>query len=243
MPFPITVGEHTWADGPALLAAVLADARAGGGTVIDDAPPSTWVADLVEQGVLEHALAVGLVAAVLQQASEASAVAEAARLAARLDHPDLGELLLTSLDAFDTGLLLTADPLAPGRSVEDALLEGAYLLTDLSDDETRADLLPRLRNAGLTGMECRALAAHGSPDEIRTWLPAVLIEGLPEGAAAALAAGLRRGGDVTEALIEVCEATDPALRRAVLDAIEARDDRRELREVVARLVPREAGQA
>ncbi|MBW1881732.1 MAG: hypothetical protein JRI25_00165 [Deltaproteobacteria bacterium] len=235
MPFPLTLAEHTWKDGPELLAAVLADAKAGGGQVVAGHGPSHWLGDLVDQGALEPELAVGLVAALLQQRGDAGAVSEAARLAVQLGRDELGELVVMSLDAFDTALLLTADPLHSGASVEDALLTAAVQLADLAIPEMRAQLLPRLRNAGLTGLECQLLAQHGDENEIRLWLPAVLTEGLPDGASGALVEGLARGGEETDALLDVLEEADPRVREMLWEAIARSDRRKQLQSVVTRL--------
>lgn len=236
MSFPVTWKERSWADGPSLLNDVVQDARAG-------RAPSRWLAAMVEQGALPKDLAVGLVAALLQRRDEAGAVTEAARLAGRLGHVELGELLLMSLDAFDTGFLLTADPLLPGQSVEDALLRAAGVVVDLSDDTARARLLPRLRNAGLSGLECTALVRHGTADEIRTWLPAVLIEGVPESAMDTLVDALADREEVREPLLEAFEEARPDARADLLAAITASDRKKALRDVVARLVPTLAAEA
>jgi hypothetical protein len=236
MPFPLTLGEHTWKDGPELLEAVLADARAGGGQVVAGQGPSRWLGDLVDLGALDLDLAVGLVAALLQQREDAGAVAEASRFAVQLGRKELGELVVMSLDAFDTALLLTADPLRPGASVEDALLEAAVRLGDLAVPELRARLLPRLRNAGLTSLECQILARHGTASEVLLWLPAVLTEGIPEGTSGALVDGLARGGDETDALLDVLEDADDRVRTLLWEAIQSSDRRKQLQNVVARLL-------
>jgi len=236
MPFPLTLGQHTWKDGPDLLAAVLADAKAGGGQVVAGRGPSQWLGDLIEAGALEPELAVGLVAALLQQRTDACAVSEAARLAVLLGRADLGELVVMSLDAYDTAFLLTADPLRRAASVEDALLDAAVRLADLAEPEVRARLLPRLRNAGLTSLECMILARHGTASEIRLWLPAVLTEGLPEGSPGSLVEGLARGGPETDALLEVLEAAEAEVRALVWKAIQDSDHRKALQGVVTRLL-------
>jgi len=237
MPFPVTHAGHTWADGPSLLAAVIADARGEGTGAFSADGPAAWLGDLVDGSALEPELAVGLVAALLQRRDEAGAVAEAARLAVRLGRKDLGDLLLMALDACDTGLLLTSDPRRPTRSIEDALLDAAGQLADLSNDGVRARLLPRLRNAGLVAHECAALARHGTVDEIRTWMPAILLEGVPEGGADALVDALADRDDARDALIDAFLQARPADRAALLDAIAHSDRRAALRNVVTRLVP------
>lgn len=243
MPFPVTWGSQAWNDGPALLAAVIADARAGGGEVVEGQSPCLWVAEMVAAGSLERELAVGLVAALLQQREEAAALVEAARLAVSLDGTELSDLVLMALDAFDTGLLLTADPLRPGASVEDALLRAAWRLADLSDPATRARVLPRLRNAGLSDLECMALVRHGTPEEIRIWLPAILVEAIPPGSVEALIEMLSAPGAVREAVLEAFQEARPDARADLLEAITSSDRGRALRDVLARLVPTSPAEA
>jgi len=243
MPFPVTWGSRTWNDGPTLLADVGTDACEGGGAVVDGQPPCRWVAAMVQDGALERELAVGLVAALLQRRDQAAALAEAARLAVALEGHELADLVFLALDAFDTGLLLTADPLQPGASVEDALLRAAWSLADLSDPALRARLLPRLRNAGLTDLECIALVNHGDPDEIRTWLPAILVETVPPDAVEALIGALSHREEVREALLESFEAARPDARADLLEAITRTDRGKALRAVLARLVPTRAAEA
>lgn len=202
--------------------------------MVEGRSPAAWVEELVAEGALDLDLAVGLVAALLQKQDEAGAVSEAARIAARLGRRELGELVLVSLEAFDTALLLHGDPMRPGRSVEDALLEAATALVDLDEATTRATLLPRLRHAGLIALEIDVVAVHGTPDEIGTWMPAVLVEGLPPEGPASLALGLARGGEATEALLRVLEEAPPAVRTALAQAIEESPRR----EVLVGLVPR-----
>jgi len=243
MPFPLSHAGRTWNDGPALLAAVIADARGEGAGSFSAEGPAEWLGALVDASKLEPDLAVGLVAALLQRRDEAGAVAEASRLAVRLGRRDLGDLLLMALDACDTGLLLTADPRRPARSVEDALLDAAGQLADLSNPDIRGRLLPRLRNAGLVAHECAALTRYGTVDEIRMWLPAILLEGVPEGAAEPLIDALVERDDARDALIDAFLQANPADRAALLEAITHSDRRAALRDVVTRLVPSRRAEA
>lgn len=209
MPFPLVVGSRTFEDAPELALAVAADARAGGGTVIPGEAPSMWVAGLVADGRLEPYLAVGLAAGMLRT-TQPPLIAEGARLAARLGETQLAPLLPHALDAHDVGVLLSQDPVIPGRSVEETLLRAWADLAPVHDPVTRADLLARLRRASLGDVELAVLVRHGTADEIRRLLPDVLVEGLPAGGPAALADGVARGGDVADALREIAGALLPA---------------------------------
>jgi hypothetical protein len=170
MPFPMLIGARSLAAAPDLAAAFIEDASAGGGTVVPERSPSQWVLGAVEAGALEREVAVGLAAAVLRS-RQAASVAEGARLAAGLAHPRLTEMLAQALVAYDVGLLLHADPVVPGQSVEDALLHAWAATADLSNPGARGELLARLRNAGLHTLERAVLTQHASPAEIRRWFP------------------------------------------------------------------------
>ena len=214
MPFPIRVGDRSFATAPQLASAVTADAKSGGGTVVPGRAPSRWLIDLVRADALERDVAVGLAAALIRS-REAAIVCEGARLAALLADPKLAELLPVALAGHDTGLLLHADPAMPGQSVEDALLRAWAVLAPVEAPAVRGELLDKLRHAGLTEVEAHVLAVFGAPDEIRRWLPVVLIEGLPGGATDSLAQGLRRGGAVAVALGDVLGASASPLALAV----------------------------
>lgn len=225
MPFPLVVGARTYATAPAFAAAVTDDARAGGGTVVPGRLPSRWVVELVRAGSLEADVAVGLAAALLRS-RDAAAVCEGARLAAQLRDPKLGEMLPVALTGHDTGMLLHADPVMPGQSVEDALLRAWAQVADLSDATNRGALLGRLRHAGLSEVEAHVLATHGTADELRRWLPVVLIEGLPRGAADSLAHGLRRGGAESGAIVDALAAGARPVALAVWQRLAAVDPAR-----------------
>ncbi len=176
MSFPLEIGGRVLVDPPALAAAVTADAEAGGGTVVPGDPPAVWLMQLVSAGALSPELAVGLSAALLQSLIPA-AIAEGARLAVATGDPRLAEITRLALAAKDVGLLFHPDPGAPtGGSVEDALLGAAVALSDLSDGSVRAELLERLRHAGLRDLELTVLATHGTAGEVGRWLPALLAE-------------------------------------------------------------------
>ena len=175
MPFPIKTAFVTATDGPELLALLESDASSGGGQVLADSPPHRWALRLQEEGALDRAETVGLAAALIQRGTAAAACV-GARLAAELSEPELGRLLLQALGGLDVGLLLTIDPLDNSRSTEDSLLFCAQSTVDTTDTEQRHLLLAHLRRAGLADTEFRILADHGSPAEIRLWLPAILEE-------------------------------------------------------------------
>lgn len=219
MPFPVSLGSTTWPDGPALLAAVADDARAGGGSVVAGQYPSQWLLGLVSAGALEQDLAVGLVAALLRSSSEAAVLAEATRIAVALDEGALGALVVACLEAFDTGVLLTSDPRGEAESVEDLLLRAAVHLADLDQPELRARVLPRLRHAGLPELELAVLAAHGDLEELQLWLPPVLVEPLSPPGAAALAARVIADPSTRDALCAVLLDAPAAPRAAVLGAL------------------------
>lgn len=221
MPFPLTIGDLTAVDAPSLGQLVLADCRAGGGSVVAQQRPSRWVMDLVRDGTLDASLAIGLSAGLLQS-NEAGPLAEGARLAQQLGDAKLGEMIGLLLDVLDVGILLTRDPLRGDRSVEDTLLIAWADLADAEDPEIRAALLTRLRNAGMGELETGVLVRRGTPHEIRTWLPAIAHEGVPRGAATAIAAGLARGGEVRAALEETLGQLPPSEKTFFLDGSQAR---------------------
>lgn len=173
MPFPLTIARRRIADPRSLATLVVGDAEAGGGQVVPGQLPSAWVYALVRAGQLEAPLAVALAAALLRS-GRPGAVAAGARLSALLQDPELHQLFVHALDGLDIGVLLTADPCSQGTSVEDALLRAWVAVAPLRDDAVRADLLDRLRRAGLHDLELSVLCSHGSPEELRQWLPAAL---------------------------------------------------------------------
>ena len=138
------------------------------------------VLELVAEGTLSGELVGGLAAA-LVQTRQPGPVAEGARIAAGLGDAKYARLLQAALEALDIGVLLHIDPVLPDQSVEDALLTGMTAVADVTDTEVRADLLTRLRNAGLILAELDILLRAGSPEELRWLLPSVLAEGIPEG--------------------------------------------------------------
>ncbi len=179
MSFPVTVGGRVVASPPELAALAQADANGPGGTVVPGLRPWQWIVGLVQAGALDPKLAMGLGAALLQNANPVT-VAEGARLAEALHPSPLDRLVLLALDAHDAALLLQNDPARPEFSVEDSLLRSAAAVAPLDNDTVRANLLTRLRHAGLPELELIVLLAHGSPTEIALWMPALLEEGLDE---------------------------------------------------------------
>jgi len=177
MPFPLTVGGRNVASPPELAALAQADAAGAGGTVVAGQRPWQWILGLVQSGALDAKLAMGLGAALLQNAN-AVTVAEGARVAEALHPSPLGRLVLLALDAHDSALLLQNDPARPDSSVEDSLLRCAVVVAPLDQPGVRERLLTRLRHAGLPDLELIVLLAHGSLDEVRWWMPALLEEEL-----------------------------------------------------------------
>jgi hypothetical protein len=204
MPFPLRVGPHTFATAPELGAAAARDAREGGGSVVAGQAPSAWIVRAVAAGGLTAAEAIALGAS-LVDSTEPGGVAEGARLLAALRDPRCADLIEAALHG-DVGLMLASDPIVAGQSVEDALLRALAAVADLDDGTTRGRLLERLRNAAMGEIELRVLALHGTPDEIREFVPPLLAEGAPRGAADALAAAARRGPDVALAVIDATAA-------------------------------------
>ena len=192
MAFPLNVGDRTVADPPALATLVRDDCGAVSGTVVAGSRPNQWIPGLVAEGRLERRLAVGLAAALMQN-PEPGTVCEGARLAVRLGERVLGGVLIRALTSHDTALLMQVDPGGHGESVEDTLLLLAPTLADLDDAAIRGALLERLRNAGLPALELRILCDHGDAEELRIWLPAVLVEELGDDEVAALRRRLDRG--------------------------------------------------
>ncbi len=183
MPFPLTVGSVVVPDPGAL--AVLVREELAAPRVVPGRRPAAWVAELAASGALETRLAVGLAAAMVQN-PDPGTICEGARLAGALGHRILGPVLVKALAAHDASLLLQVDPAGDGASVEDTLLSVVPQLADLADPEVRGPLLAYLRHAGLPELEVPILAEHGDPAELRTWLPAILAEGLSPDARAHL---------------------------------------------------------
>jgi hypothetical protein len=211
--FPLTVAATTFADPPALAAAVVADARAGGGTVVSGARPAAWLAAAVRDGALPRSLAVGLAAALIQH-GEAASLVEAAELAVALDLRELGGLIGAALDAVDVGVLLARAPGDPATSVEDVLLRAWAALAPEGDPTGLRALLLRLRHAGLRAIELRVLLDHADPETIADLLPDVLAEDFTAADAAVVrAARARPGGD--DAVGRALAALPPARRAAI----------------------------
>ena len=222
MDFPLTLAGRTFATGPDLARAVLDDAAAGGGTVVEGQRPAGWLAAAVRDETVERDLVVGLCAALVQTGDPAGLV-EAIDTAVELGLVELAPLLPAALDGLDMGILLHADPRTDEGSVEDAPLRGWAALVSSDAGEGRDALLLRLRHAGLRGLELDVLARCGDADTVRRVLPSILTEELPVGDVAALAQALVRGAEVAGA---VCDAAGPltaSQRYAIWRAAVARD--------------------
>jgi hypothetical protein len=182
------------------------DSGAVAGTVVPGKRPSEWIPMLVAEGRLEKRLAIGLAAALVQN-PEPATICEGARLAARLGERVLGGVLVRALTSHDTALLMQVDPAGSGESVEDTLLLHAPALADLDDPDVRRTLLERLRNAGLPSVELRILCEHGDAEDLRTWLPAVLMEDLGEEERDALERRIARGDDGAATIRDLASAS------------------------------------
>jgi hypothetical protein len=189
MSFPLTAGSHR-VEGPAELAGLVRADAAAGGSVVPGERPSAWLLGLS----LPRDLLVALCAGMLRE-PDAALVAEGVRLAVALHPSPTDPLVLGLLGHHDPALLLQHDPAQPGRSVEDTALWGAMQVTDLSDDAARAELLRRLRHAGLPQWEAAVLIPHGSLAELQRWWPALVSEGIVADHAEAVAARVARGDD------------------------------------------------
>ncbi|TNE83998.1 MAG: hypothetical protein EP330_31015 [Deltaproteobacteria bacterium] len=218
MTFPLSIAGRTVTDPPGLAALVRADAAAGG-AILAGQRPRDWVPALVRQGLLPAQLAVGLVAALLQDPSPSTLV-ECTHLARALGDRRLGTVLAAAVDAHDVGVLLV--PGEEGRSVEDLLLLAAAELAEVDDAEFRGNLLDRLRHAGLASAELQVLARGGNAEEVRTWLPAILAEALPD--AAALASLLFRQ-DTRPATVAILQELAEGARREMWQAMREADPR------------------
>lgn len=216
MSFPLRIGERLIPGPPALAQLVRADA-ATPGTVFEGQSPRDWVPALIDRKLLTLDLAVGLVAALLQDPS-APTLVECSHLARALGDPRLGDVLLSAVQAHDVGVLLL--PGEDGHSVEDMLLIAAAQLSPATDAEVRGKLLEGLRHAGLPTAELAVLAKAGSAEEVRTWLPALLEEDLPDGTG--IAALLTRS-QTRESAIAVLLALEPPERRALWELARAAD--------------------
>lgn len=191
MPFPATVDDQTFATPQALAAAVLQRANS---------KPDTdhVLAQAAQAGTLSRDEVVGLCAALVQTGRPVP-VSVGARLAKRLGDPALCGLLLLAHSALDMGTLLQSA--GDDTSVEDLLLGAAAALAG-DNVEQRADVLSRLRVTGLGGDEVRLVARHGTAAEIALSLPSVLLEGLPPDTSESIATGLKRGGEVKQAILD-----------------------------------------
>jgi hypothetical protein len=208
MEFPIVIAGRRFVTLTEFARAILAEAEAG-------LQPSTWVAGAASSGVLDAPRATGLAAALLAS-KETAHVAEGARLAAALGGAELADRVALHLTFADLGLLLTPDPGSPGASLEETLASAWAAMVQLSDAETRARALKALRNACATDQEVAVLAAHGSPDEIRQWLPGILADGLPGPRSRPLVQALTRGGSAAGAIAGILLASS---RGAPIDVI------------------------
>ncbi len=183
VPFPVTIAGEEVASAAALAQLVRRDAARGGSTIEDGVGPATW---LLQVRGLRRPELIGLAAALISL-PEGAAIAEGCRLATALGESVLGPLVLGALTSHDVGLLLTPDPGSDG-AVEDAVLAAAASVVDASNAQNRDTLLAHMRRAGRTDLELPILLEHGTADELREWLPAVLTETatLPEDTLAAL---------------------------------------------------------
>lgn len=222
MDFPLTVAGRTYDTAPALAQAVLADAAAGGGTVVDGARPAAWLARAVRDQALERAFVVGLCAALVRTGDPAGLV-EGMDLAVDLELTELLPLLPAALDGLDMGILLHADPRSASGSVEDALLRGWAALVAPERTDGLDALLLRLRHAGLRGLELEVLARCGDAAAVRAILPSILTEDLPVGDVAALAEALVRGPEVAQAVCDASASLTSSQRYAIWRAAVARD--------------------
>jgi hypothetical protein len=229
MSFPIRLAGRTFETPPDLARAVLADARAGGGTVVADQRPATWLAEAITAGDLPRPLGVGLCAA-LVQTGDPHAIVEAAAVAGAAGLTELSGLLPAALEGLDQGVLLTPDPTTPARSVEDALLAAWAALVQDPAAPGRDALLRHLRHAGLRRLELEVVARAGDPATLRESLPAILVEELPVDDVAVLAAALVRGEAVARAVCEASGALTASQRYAIWRAAVARDAGLEARE-------------
>lgn len=208
--FPLRIHNRLLRDPPALAGAVRDDALSR-----DPATPRPreWVPALIASGDLPEDMAVALAAALLQD-SQPAVLVESAHLARALGRRELGQVLIAALDAHDVGVLLVAAPGEAQGSVEDVLLLAATELADLSDASVRSSLLERLRLAGLAEVELDVLSRAGSPAEVRTWLPAILSESLPNGASLV---HLLRRAETREDTVRTLEALDAESKQAAWD--------------------------
>lgn len=216
MSFPLRIAGRRIGAGQELVSLFVADARARGDTVVPGQAPHAWILGLVDAGQLPREV-VSALAAVLLNSGAAPAVAEAARLAVALGTAECRALFPAAVDAQDTSVLLHADPFVPGSSVEDALLRAWASLARADDPAVRADLLDRLRNAGLPAVEAEVLARYGTPEELRAGVEQILAEGVPTGVSEALFAVRDREDSVQDALRGALAAV-PADRWPILAA-------------------------
>jgi len=217
MSFPLTIAEQTFEDAPSLAEAVVADAEAGGGTVTADTRPAEWLTTLLQSDAMERSVLVGLAAWLLRNPNH-TAVAEGVELATSLTLTELGPVLDAALDAHDVSLLLMPDPRQPNRSVEDAMLTALARTSQLAEPEIRVRILARLRYAGLSAEELGVLATHGNVEEVAQWLPAILLEGVPDGQGHQLATLLSRDADIALTACKAATVLSPQVRLAIWQA-------------------------
>lgn len=208
MPYPVVVDQVPFETAEALTEHLASSAQ----------PLSPLLTDLLERGALTTDEAYVVLARLIQM-GPVRALCQAARLAVALEARPLARFLVHAAVTRDPGVLMGLDPEEPHRSAEDVLLTAAVRLITPEDARLRAILLERLRIVGLPGLELPLLCAHGSPQELEQWLPAVFAEGLEATDIGPIAARLSRGDEGADVIRRALELLEEGARAAVLAAV------------------------
>jgi hypothetical protein len=215
MNFPITVCGLTFTNPRAFSAAVIEDAKAGGGRFVEGKRPCVWLKEAMKAGEIDRVNVLSLVA-FLAQSDEAAAVAEGIRIALALSLGELSPVFIAVLEHGGLDILLQPDPLTPQDSIQDAFLMGALALMDQNDDESRAVVLRHLRHGGLQEEEAKLILGHGSVEELQAHLPAIWLDLIPTPAEVAVA--LVRGKDVADVMLSLLKDSSEPYRKQVWEA-------------------------
>lgn len=178
MTFPLKLHGHTFEDAPSFAEAVLSDSIAGGGRIQANTLPRDWLGTLVTEGDARPLLV--SLTAWLTRSDHSAAICEAVAIAQQYQLQELASVFAAALDGLSIGLLLQPNPTRTHLSVEDTLLQGLATLTNGTPDSLRLKLLGHLRHAGLREEELSVLMRFGTKSELKTLLPDLIAEALPD---------------------------------------------------------------
>lgn len=220
MSFPLKFANQIYESAPQFAKAVLHDADKGGSQMFPGKTPHEWICEHVISGVLPREMVLGL-SAFMIRSERPAAIAEGIRIAEQLELHPIARILTAAIEGFPLSLLLVPDPFFPEKSLEDTLLEGVIPLMSGTNSKQRAMILERLRNAGLPQKEIAVLVEHGSAEEIRTWLPIAISEGLMVQELSLLRPGFLRSVEIAQATSEALTALPLEQRKQLWKAVVA----------------------